>query len=322
MLFGVKTEGQLGGRTELIEAYELFQNTYVTQRQQPIERAINELASARGLNKGFYLKQTEPVGFQFSEATIVQALPPAAVRDIVANKFGVDLSKYQNATVTTTTQTEMRKFSAADDKKLLDAFKRYGVGKNEYDFITSRQFCFTKEVAESENEILKLAFAESTKPRERAVIDLLNKDPLMDAKSISEALGITEKEATKLLKSIETKKLVDVSEEDGIVSRVPNSDGLDTIKQNPPKTIDISLMYSYEWRRGFSDANLVTSREFCKELINLDRLYTREEIQKISEEVGYNVWEHRGGFYRKPGTDETLPYCRHQWEQHVVTKKR
>lgn len=321
MLFGVKTEGQLGGRTELIEAYELFQNTYVTQRQQPIERAINELATARGLNKGFYLKQTEPVGFQFSEATIVQALPPAAVRDIVANKFGIDLSKYQNTTVTTTTQTEMRKFSKEDDKKLLELFKKYGTAKNEYDFIISRQFCFTKEVAESEIDLIKQAFAEGTKPRERAVIDLLSKDPLMDAKSIGEALGISEKEAGKLLKSIESKGLVDVTEENSVVSRVPNADGLDTIKENPPKTTDISLMYSYEWRKGFTDANLVTSREFCKELIGLDRLYTREDIQNISAEVGYNVWEHRGGFYRKPGTDTTLPYCRHQWEQHVVTRK-
>ncbi len=30
MLFGVKTEGQLGGRQELVEAYELFKATYKT----------------------------------------------------------------------------------------------------------------------------------------------------------------------------------------------------------------------------------------------------------------------------------------------------
>ena len=32
ILFGVKTEGQLGGRTEIAEAYELFQNTYVSKK--------------------------------------------------------------------------------------------------------------------------------------------------------------------------------------------------------------------------------------------------------------------------------------------------
>lgn len=323
MLFGVKTEGQLGGRTELIEAYELFQNTYITQRQRSLEIAINELAAARGLNKGFYLKQTEPIGFQFSEETIVQSLPPAAIRDIVANKFGIDLSKYENATVTTTTQTEMRKFSSDEDKKLLQVFKKFGVSKKDYELITSRQFSFNGNVAESENSLLMAAFAEtiSTKPRERAIIDILNRDPLADAASIAKALGIEEKEASKLLKSIETKGLIEVSEEEGIISRVPNSKGLDVIKNNPPKTADISLMYSYEWRRGFNDSDAKTSREFCKELMELDRLYTRSEIQQISDEVGYNVWEHRGGFYRKPGTDTTLPYCRHQWEQHVVTRK-
>ncbi len=37
MLFGVRVEGQLGGRTELIEAYEMFHHAYIEPRQQKIE---------------------------------------------------------------------------------------------------------------------------------------------------------------------------------------------------------------------------------------------------------------------------------------------
>jgi len=37
MLFGVRVEGQLGGRTELIEAYEMFHHAYIEPRQQKID---------------------------------------------------------------------------------------------------------------------------------------------------------------------------------------------------------------------------------------------------------------------------------------------
>ena len=36
MLFGIKTEGQLGGRSELIEAYEAFQTSYIEPRQNQL----------------------------------------------------------------------------------------------------------------------------------------------------------------------------------------------------------------------------------------------------------------------------------------------
>ncbi len=43
MLFGVKTEGQLGGRQELVEAYELFKATYVNDRVRKVERMEEEI---------------------------------------------------------------------------------------------------------------------------------------------------------------------------------------------------------------------------------------------------------------------------------------
>ena len=43
MLFGIKTEGQLGGRTEVLESYELFKETYVKPRQDTVLRSINKI---------------------------------------------------------------------------------------------------------------------------------------------------------------------------------------------------------------------------------------------------------------------------------------
>jgi len=37
--------------------------------------------------------------------------------------------------------------------------------------------------------------------------------------------------------------------------------------------------------------------------------------------VGYNVFEMRGGWMTKSGTDIHVPHCRHSWQQQIVTKK-
>ena len=44
MLFGVRTEGQLGGRNEILEALAIFQSTYIDNKQKTIEKAFNKLA--------------------------------------------------------------------------------------------------------------------------------------------------------------------------------------------------------------------------------------------------------------------------------------
>jgi len=80
MLFGVKTEGQLGGRQELVEAYELFKATYVNDRVQKVERMINYLGSFNGV-EGMELIPTNPITEQLSEQALLQAMTPAELRE-------------------------------------------------------------------------------------------------------------------------------------------------------------------------------------------------------------------------------------------------
>jgi len=50
-------------------------------------------------------------------------------------------------------------------------------------------------------------------------------------------------------------------------------------------------------------------------------LWTREEIDEISAEVGWDVWTMRGGWYRVKGTEINIPHCRHTWKQHIIISK-
>jgi len=103
-------------------------------------------------------------------------------------------------------------------------------------------------------------------------------------------------------------------EEKAIVSDISS---IDKIKNVAKK---FEVRYSYEKR---SDADgpalLPTSRLFCKKLIGLDKFYKREDIQKISAVLGYDVFKRTGGFWNNEGKVEY--HCRHEFRSHVVIKK-
>lgn len=56
MLFGVRTEGQLGGRNEILEALAIFQSTYINTKQKNIQKVFNKLAK--------YANVTEEIEFK------------------------------------------------------------------------------------------------------------------------------------------------------------------------------------------------------------------------------------------------------------------
>lgn len=80
LLFGVKTEGQLGGTTELVASYEIFKSVYVDDRVQKIERMINYLASFNGVTT-LELAPKDPITQQLSEQALLQAMTKEELRE-------------------------------------------------------------------------------------------------------------------------------------------------------------------------------------------------------------------------------------------------
>jgi hypothetical protein len=92
VLFGIKTEGQLGGATELQNAYEIFKNTYANDKQRFIESSMNMLARLKGATEEMHIVPVEPISFQLTEQTLVSMVP----KEYLLEKAGIDLSKYQS----------------------------------------------------------------------------------------------------------------------------------------------------------------------------------------------------------------------------------
>lgn len=173
MLFGVKTEGQLGGRTEIAEAYELFQNTYISKRQRILEKIINKFVKLKGINGSIKLQPSSAISTNiFTEDVIVANLPAPAIRDLIAERMGIDLTKYQNTPVVNTTQ--INKVDFEEQQKLetliIDGFSKCGRKKDLFRIIKKKEICFKDDVELLESEIR--AFKEDDEDIEGDIIDI------------------------------------------------------------------------------------------------------------------------------------------------------
>lgn len=79
MLFGIKTEGQLGGNTELKTSYELFQSTYSIPKANAFDKEINYIFSYTSRPGDYKLRPTDPIGLQFDVKDFLESIPLAFV---------------------------------------------------------------------------------------------------------------------------------------------------------------------------------------------------------------------------------------------------
>lgn len=88
-LFGIKTEGQLGGRNELRMAYEIFNNTYINARQVELEQEFQQLFDIAGVGMEANIKPVQPLGFEFSEAIMSANMTREEIREMMGLEAGL-----------------------------------------------------------------------------------------------------------------------------------------------------------------------------------------------------------------------------------------
>jgi DNA-binding Lrp family transcriptional regulator len=113
-LFGIAEPGQLGSRTQMRDSYEIFKNTYVNDKQQFIEAVFNQLARLRGATSEITIIPVEPIGFELSEAALLQIAP----KEWLLEKAGIDVSKFV-PTVANNATTEQVQAEVNDNLKNL-----------------------------------------------------------------------------------------------------------------------------------------------------------------------------------------------------------
>ena len=83
MLFAERVEGQLGGRNELIDIYQLIQNSYVNPAQQVLEDIFNYLLNEEEAIK---IEKLPFLQREFSEQTLLAVLTKNEIREMLGKE--------------------------------------------------------------------------------------------------------------------------------------------------------------------------------------------------------------------------------------------
>jgi hypothetical protein len=249
MLLGIKTEGQLGGRTEMVDAYKLFDLNEIKPDQQHFEELFNYFAAINGAIDAYEVLPLDLPSPTLSEDTLVKVATESELRVML----GLPAEKPKNEVVVEEKQTFAKEWT-----KDIEIFAEFGESADDFIELSSRSVELFEDAEIFERQ---LEFSE---------LEMI--DDYRDKKKIK-------------------------------------FDAVDEIKR-------LEVKYKYT---GPKDSK---NREFCAALLDLNRLYTRKEIDTISKRVGRNVWNKRGGWLKVKGTDINLPYCRHTWNSVLVQNKK
>jgi hypothetical protein len=414
MLFGVKTESQLGGRAEIVESYEIFKATYIEDRVQRIERSVNYLASFNGVT-GLKLQPTEPISEQLSEQGLLQiatkdelrekaglpileteelggarlvadainalsplvankvlesmspneiralaALPPKAEGEALPEATGAALpvgeQQLTNGVLRSLSGREyqgmmrvVRQFSqgklskeqaslmmknayglndeecgimlgidddpntefSADLDKFEEVAMQFGVDADGYQVLRSKPVRF-----EADNSVMAefMEVEPENKELDKKILAEIKRTKKVDADQISRRLDVPLEKVSERIEYLISKGQVTIENRIARIADTPDTAAEEAFE----------IRYKYDWRPEFKSnaASLeANSRDFCKTLLRLNKLYTRQDIDQMSSIMGYSVWDRRGEWYTLPGTDISRPSCRHIWQQQIVVRK-
>jgi hypothetical protein len=355
-LFGISTPGQLGTRQQMRDSYEIFKNTYVNDKQIFLEQVFSLLAKLHGANSELQIVPVEPIGIEFGEAIIAANL----TKDEIREKLGAPALEAKtsstsqdvidainslsplvaNKVLESMTANEIRSlvglipeqggeniptapsgFKFSEDE-VVSVFEEFGVSKADYSIFKSREVF--SQVPNELEEALHLEFAEQAlSGLEANILDLIQKDKRITAEVIAGTIGVDKDIVNRVLDGLEKRGIVGSSVSRGITER-KLSKPLSELNAPKPTTTSFMVRYSYEWRSDIpsNERNSADhpSRFFCTRLMQLDRLYSRAEIEAISARLGYSVFDRRGGWWTQPNGNHS-PSCRHRWFAQTVIKK-
>jgi hypothetical protein len=310
-LFGIKEDGIFTSRNQLVDSFELFQNTYINNRQQFIERVFNELASLQGLSNRLYIQDTEPISVQFSEMTVTSVMTQEEIREKVG------LPKLEKP-------LEAAKTSKDEDDLLVEHFKN--CGSTDYEAVgNGKALNFESETSAKLHEELnrKYWFAE-VNPIDTAILNILKENPSTPFLAIAEQLQLSIERVMIGLQVLNEANaiILEIGEVLDSSQRVVNitKEGERLLKEIPPVEEEFVIRYTYEKRPEASGGSIIdTTRQFCRDLVNetqSGKSWQLDEIQNIGVSNNRNVWMRGGGFWGKSY------HCRHYWEQKLMKVKK
>jgi hypothetical protein len=349
-LFGVSVEGSFNS-AESDDLFNIFKSTYVDARQRRVEWMLNFMVELSGFTGKVKLRDVTPLPKDVIEPTptatpdmntptttadvvdvaksALNGAQIASLVDVVAkikegllspeSALSIVLASFptiDDATARRIVGMTPTAFSMCSHEDEIDVFAQYGEDKKKFrvihtekiDWNTPSEFVFARstELFDKIGEIKAVLTG-----ADKDILKLLNDGE--DAPSIAKALNTSTKNVTETIAKLDGLKMINQGGE------------LNSLGKSVMDAIDIPLerfevRYSYRTRPDVPPVK-TTSRPFCIKLLELNRMYTRDDINSISVRVQRDVWRYRGGEYTNPRTKITTPFCRHEWVQQLVIRQ-
>lgn len=296
-IFGVKVAGQLGTRQDLLDSKELFYTDYVKGKVAVIERCFN-----------FFMDWISPGSKVIIEKANSQ--DNAGATDAANSTMPAGQPKQMPQ------QIQQAKQLTEDDILLL--FDGCGEPETNYRVIKSKRLRFGTEPEEDEEIINGFQIAvyllnNELSEIQKKILETIKENPELTIADISNITKDTPEEVNKAILNMVAMGVVTISATAGIISITDK--WLKYIDEKNLLSTEIFVKYKYT---GPQDSK---NRPFCAKVLGLGKLYSRDDIDNVSNAAGYNVWTQRGGWYHNPKTDVNTPYCRHFWSQVIVKRK-
>jgi hypothetical protein len=315
-LFSIKTAGQLGGSSELETAYQLFMNNYALERQKIITDALEYAHYTLNSFVGDIFFQNKPLNLSGKNEEVSE----------IAKKINVLEPNLQNVILGKLTVNELRSIAGLNplpngdviqqsfknelsDDTVISWFSE--LGRTEYKEVFSQEVKDFTKLEMSEKELLsKYSFANDLTQDQLKIVEMIN-----NGESYGSIVKAIDKGATYVSRQlVELEKL-------GMIK------GFELTPKGKTNVGEVSfeVVYQYREREGIPPLK-GESRPFCKNLLDLKRVFTREEINQITARlkangIDRNVWEYKGGWYTNPETKVHTPSCRHTWYQTIIEKR-
>jgi hypothetical protein len=203
------------------------------------------------------------------------------------------------------------------DANILSKFEGKGIAKDKFKVIESSKTHFSS----MDDFVKQDLFAEyMLNEVQKKIITQIQRNEAVTIPQIAKVVGIDEASVISRINTlIDDQVLVEKISNTGLVTRSVTRAGDAAIKRLQPVT-SFKVLYSYEERPNVPDAKS-GSRPLCERLYGSGLFFTREEIQNISNQLGYSVFQLCGGWYTNPNTGKRTPFCRHEWKRNVVVEK-
>jgi hypothetical protein len=334
-LFGIFKDGAFSNASELSDSWALFQNTYIEKRQRFIEQLFNDIAVALGMEGRLSILKVEPINVQLSEATVVNVMTRAEIRE----KAGLPKEEVDPVPTPDTPAPVSEFFDSCEHEdgfhenswtevNVAKAFKGKGYSLDKFEIVRQRPFAYIDHVQMQAEDTAARNFAFAPVPPIQAnILDLINKDPFISAVKISQMVGLSIEATMGILQQMGQAGLIEytspiIGEVSQRIGSVTDA-GKDVLAESRTSLPSFRIAYRYAVRDGAGAPIIPTTRPFCREMVNMSQteVWDATQITAISLSVNRNVWLRGGGFWRQKGTNITYPHCRHEWEQVVITER-